>query len=144
MRRLPVIAFGYLAIVGCNRTDQASMGVEISEASAQAVEEKSAPVPVDQAMTVRICKAAIAKLFAHPNTIINAKPNGNGIIRTSYRRPSDNTLWKNDCKLEGNRVVWRSVDAFPGLGPGRWRTGEYDGVVTYSIVDGEVVVEEKL
>jgi hypothetical protein len=42
----------------------------------------------------------------------------------SYIR-DDGTIWKYQCKTDGQTMVWRGVDIFsPGGGPGRWREEE--------------------
>jgi len=73
------------------------------------VEATAMPVPsavVDPAKAALICKAGIAKLFQQPVSSMKALPMAGGIVRVSYRRSSDNTLWKNDCRLEGgDRIV---------------------------------------
>jgi hypothetical protein len=83
--------------------------------------------------TSMICRAGIAAEFGRDPKIMTAKTIDSGLMRVSYRRPDDRTLWKSDCRIEGDRIVWRTVDASPGSGPGRWRTGEYDDVLTFAI-----------
>jgi hypothetical protein len=46
----------------------------------------------------------IAKLFQQPASTMKAERLAEGITRVSYRRSSDNTLWKNDCRLAGDRI----------------------------------------
>ncbi|NHB89868.1 hypothetical protein C5471_20035 [Photorhabdus tasmaniensis] len=47
-----------------------------------------------------------------------------------YIRPSDNSLWKIKCRLNGDRVEWAfsNVDNI-----GRWRIEENDKKITFSI-----------
>ncbi|KAK0336423.1 hypothetical protein LTR94_008937 [Friedmanniomyces endolithicus] len=56
-----------------------------------------------------------------------------GIVRISYKRPDDGKLFKNDCQLQGNRIMWRGVDISPGSGPGRWRNHPDDEILTFKI-----------
>lgn len=80
----------------------------------------------------RICRAAVAELNATPAGIIQVTRVSGGIAQVRYRRPSDGTTWTNECRLEGDRVIWRMLDlAGPGTGPGRWRDDPMDEVVTY-------------
>ncbi|MFK4870764.1 hypothetical protein [Novosphingobium sp. ZW T3_23] len=97
---------------------------------------------IDPVKAALICKAGIAKLFQQPTASMKAVPMAGGIIRVSYRRSSDNTFWKNDCRLEGAQIIWRAVDVTPGAGPGRWRDDPADGRVTYTMNGDEIVVEE--
>jgi hypothetical protein len=97
---------------------------------------------IDPAKAALICKTGIAKLFQQPVSSMKAVSMPGGIIRVSYHRSSDNTLWKNDCRLEGDRILWRAIDVSPGSGPGRWRDDPADGRVTYSVKGDEIIVEE--
>lgn len=139
---LIAIAVVYLSLAGCKNprqatADAADAGVTTMAASA------TNPLPVrDAAKAGLVCKAGIAKLFQQPAASMSAEPLAGGITRVSYRRSSDNTLWKNDCRVDGNRIVWRAVDASPGSGPGRWRDDPADGLVTYTLHGERVEVVE--
>lgn len=93
--------------------------------------ETTAPVDADKVAS--ICKAAIAELFGHSPKIMKAAPQGGGIVRISYRRPDDGKLFKNDCQLQGNHIMWRGFDISPGSGPGRWRNNPADEVLTFKV-----------
>lgn len=81
----------------------------------------------------RICKAAVAVLYGRDPAMMHITKSINDLVRVEYRRPDDNTLWKNECILDGDRVLWRAVDAFPGSGPGKWQNGPYADVLTYTL-----------
>jgi hypothetical protein len=80
-----------------------------------------------------MCRAGIAAEFGRSPKIMKASEVEEGLTRVEYRRPDDDKLWKSDCRIEGNRIVWRTVDAFSGSGPGRWRTSAEDDVLTFTI-----------
>jgi len=62
-----------------------------------------------------------------------------GTVRIRYVRPSDGKLWTNDCRVDGDRILWRTVNAFgAGSGEGRWRDDSADEVLTYAI-DGDQI-----
>lgn len=45
------------------------------------------------------------------------------IAGISYTRQDDGKLFKYECTINGDSIVWRGVDLFgQGEGPGRWRT----------------------
>ncbi|WP_152524702.1 hypothetical protein [Novosphingobium lindaniclasticum] len=130
-----------LSLLGCEKPAQMASDAPASPATeTNAMPEVSAVIAPAKAAS--ICKAGIAKLFQQPVSSMKAVPVAGGIIRVSYRRSSDNTLWSNDCRLEGDRIVWRAVDVSPGSGPGRWRDDPADGRVTYSVEGDEIIVEE--
>lgn len=85
-----------------------------------------------------ICKAGIAELFGHSPKIMKAASISDGIVRVSYRRPDDGKLFKNDCRLQGNRIMWRGFDISPGSGPGRWRNDPADEVLTFTVTGRSV------
>lgn len=95
-------------------------------------------VLIDSKTGISICKAAIAELFGHSPKIMKSAPHDSGIVRISYRRPDDGKGFKNDCQLQGNRIMWRGVDISPGTGPGRWRNHPDDEVLTFRIKGSEV------
>lgn len=57
-----------------------------------------------------------------------------GIAQVSYTRVEDGKVWKNRCRIEGDRVIWGTIDADgPGTGFGRWREDPADEVITFRI-----------
>ena len=150
----PAISFSLAVLVatsGCsgpNSGDAANAAINSAmEASAQAdaalahanvALAGATDNPVNQAEAASICKAAMAELFGHSPKIMKAKAQSAGIIRVSYKRPDDGKQFKNDCQLQGSRVMWRSVDVAPGSGPGRWRNNPADEAVTFKVVKNTV------
>ena len=90
-----------------------------------------------------ICRAGIAAEFGRSHKIMRAKAQGDGLIRVTYNRPDDGKLWKSDCKVEGSRIVWRTVDAFGDNGAGRWRTGPDDDVLTFTLQGKSVTTDSR-
>lgn len=138
---MPFALLCSLSLVGCERPTQVA-----SDAPTSPVTETNAMATpsavIDPGKTALICKAAIAKLFQQPAASMKAVPMAGGIVRVSYRRSSDNTLWTNDCRLQADRILWRAVDITPGSGPGRWRDDTADGTVTYKMDGDRIVVTE--
>lgn len=142
---------------GCNgpaEVDAARDGAHFNSAMAEAASNaadaalNSAIAEVDDASSseaelsssdlARVCRAAVAHMMGKSPSIMKVKSNSGGVVRIQYRRPDDGTVWKDDCRLEGQRVMWRSVDAVGASGPGRWRNHPDDEVITYSI-DGKTI-----
>ena len=89
----------------------------------------------------RVCRAAVAELNGRDPASMQVKDNAAGIVRVEYRRPDDNKLWKNDCRVEGDKLIWRGVDAFGhGSGPGRWREDPMDEVITFALDGSNVTI----
>jgi hypothetical protein len=102
--------------------------------------EAEPAAPIDSKTSISICMAAIAELFGHSPKIMKATPQDGSIIRISYKRPDDGKTFKNDCQIQGNRIMWRGVDIGSGTGPGRWRNNPADEVVTFNIVGKSVKI----
>jgi hypothetical protein len=70
------------------------------------------------------CKAFIASLMGRPAETMSYQYPSDGdmsMVFVSYMR-DDGTVWKYQCKTDGQTIVWRGVDVDgPGSGPGRWR-----------------------
>lgn len=89
----------------------------------------------------RICRGAVAALNGRDPQIIKVETVSAGIAHVAYRRPDDGKVWKNQCRVESDRVVWAAVDLNGlGSGPGRWRTDPADEVVTYEISGPTVTI----
>jgi hypothetical protein len=84
----------------------------------------------------QICKATIAATMGRNPSIVKISSVQGNVTYLSYVRKSDNTQWKVRCKLEGNRVIWAADN-------GRWRTGQYDSKIIFSVNGSELKISEK-
>lgn len=99
------------------------------------------PTTLSRKDQVRACKAGIAILMGKSPSIMKASADGD-IVHNQYKRPDDGKLWKQDCRIVGNRIHWRGVDSFAGSGTGRWRDGPEDEILTFSFEGNKVRVIE--
>jgi len=107
----------------------------------QVAAHKPAVPSLSPADLARVCRAAIAAMNGHKPRIMKVVSNKDGVVRIRYARPSDGKLWKNDCRVSGNQVEWRPVDADgPGSGESRWRSSDYGEKVTYKIKGRKVEI----
>ena len=70
------------------------------------------------------CKKYIGELMGRPVSSMNIDrvEDDGSLVAISYVRSDDQKIFKYECKLDGENIVWRGVDIFaPGEGPGRWR-----------------------
>lgn len=65
--------------------------------------------------------------------IIRAKDDGD-IVRLSYVRENDGSLWEYRCKIEGSEIIWASKS-------GRWRTDPADEKLRYKAGAKSVTVD---
>jgi hypothetical protein len=87
----------------------------------------------------RVCAVAIAMQFHQDPRIMTVK-RFDDITRVSYRRPSDNSFWDTACRLEGNRVMWASVE---NNSIRRWRIHPADEILTWEIKNDRFVITLK-
>jgi hypothetical protein len=97
----------------------ASQGVQPEPTAAEPA--TSGPAAISAKDMGRVCRASIGAIMGRNPAIISAKIVAEDLVETKYTR-DDGTVWKNQCRFEPGRIVWRTVDAFgPGSGLGRWR-----------------------
>ena len=91
------------------------------------------PAQVNAALSkAQICKAMISAVMGREPKIINIDAESEGVIRLSYRRPSDGSHWSNRCKVTGQSVTW-------ALREGRWRDHPLDEKITFER-SGEMLI----
>ncbi|WP_077338513.1 hypothetical protein [Pseudocolwellia agarivorans] len=84
----------------------------------------------------QICKAVVAMVNGKKPSIIKVDKVSGNVTHLSYIRPNDGTSWALRCKLEGSTVIW-ATDT------GRWRTGQYDSKITFSVNKQSLSISEK-
>lgn len=101
----------------------------------------------------RICRAAIATIMGRDPGTIRAAPAPDATtdrgmtVRTRYTRSSDGTVWRNECSVAGNRVLWAAIDADGNVGRKRLEDRLYYSAQGSSItikldMDGQRVSEK--
>lgn len=135
---LSTVLLGCTTETDIHQAAQANDTLEPETASVVMPQQTATPTVLKPEQLTSVCKAAFANMFGHSPKIMKATSKEVEIVRVSYHRPDDRKLFTNDCRVEGNRIIWRSVDAFPGDGPGRWRTSSDDDVLSF-VIDGKKV-----
>lgn len=125
--------------------EASSLSPSSAAVPADSAARPSAPATAEAALSeadqARVCRAAIADMNGHPPSIVRVISQREGIAQLRYRRPADGKAWTNECRVDGDRVIWRTVDAFgPGSGLGRWRTHAADETVQFSIDGSRVTI----
>lgn len=90
----------------------------------------------------RVCRATVAGEMGKLVDIISVIKTTDKYVRVSYVREDDGVRWSNECKFDGNRVIWRTYDAFgPGTGVGPWRERPDDAMLYFSISGNTVTIK---
>jgi len=129
------LTLGLVAASCSNSSDTAP--AKSDQPTANLAGSASTASPLSDVELGRVCVVTIAELMGRSPRIIHVESVGNGIARVSYRRPSDSTDWTNECRVEGDRVIWRGVGNDQS---GRWRTTSMDEVVRYSVSDRRITI----
>lgn len=82
-----------------------------------------------------ICKAGIATIMGRDPKTIKVLSNEGGVVLLQYRRPNDDSLWSNRCRIEGGRIMWAS-------GNGRWRDDPRDEKVSFTVAADTITIKE--
>ena len=82
-----------------------------------------------EAQELEICKAVISTIMNKTPSIMGGKISG-GLPYVYYNRPSDGSLWKYKCRIEGGTVTW-------AMDPGRWRNEDF---ISYEIKANQITV----
>jgi hypothetical protein len=146
-RSVPTILLA-IVLYGCGRGNDTGGGAVNDVALNEALyanldmpgDEVASTPPLSPKLLVSVCKAAIASSFGRSASIMKVVSKTGDIVRVRYNRPDDGKQWTNDCRVEGNRIIWRTVDAFPGDGPGIWRTRPDDDVLTFEVKGNEIAI----
>lgn len=70
-----------------------------------------------------VARFAISSIMSQPSKTIKVK-NDNGLYFVSYVRKSDSKKFDYKIKIDGESIVWASLD-------GRWRDSEYDEKIDF-------------
>jgi len=131
----PIIIASALVFSSCGQSDDTNKALESAD-------EGPPIVQLSDNDRSRVCRAAIADVNGHPPKILSLVSDNGETVRVKYSRPSDGKVWTNECRFDGDRIVWRTVDAFgPDSGLGRWRDGPHDETIIYSISEQEITLK---
>ncbi|HEO99723.1 MAG TPA: hypothetical protein ENO02_10535 [Epsilonproteobacteria bacterium] len=90
----------------------------------------------DAAIHVKVCKAALSSIMGVDDKTIHAEQRKEGSISLYYRLEGEKERYDYKCRVDGSRVIW-------GSALGRWRTDKEDALITFSISDAHITIEER-
>lgn len=89
-----------------------------------------------------VCRAALSQMTGHDFSIISAKVDAAGMVRTEYTKPEDGSVWRTACRIDEARIIWAYL--FDDGSLGRWRLGAEDEVITFELGDEAVTITRAL
>ena len=146
MRRtaLPMLALLTLAACG-ERTDApapaAAETVSATEPASDA--EASVPVVLTAADLRRVCRAGLAAI--HGQTVEAMQVDGveGEVVNLSWAAPVDGGRRRGQCRVEGDLITWKPVDA-PTPEENRWTNQSGDPAVRFVLDGGAITINTTL
>ncbi len=140
MRAFAAMVLGTLTLVACGPAEEkaAPTPAEAVSATVPASDaETAAPAAPTAADLRRVCRAGLAAIHGQTVAAIEIDGLEGEVVNASWRAPVDGGRRRAQCRLDGDLVTWKQVDA-PTPDQHRWRTPSGDPVTRYAD-DGETV-----
>ena len=138
MTAVGVVAALSLAACGPAAEKAAPTAAEtVPAANPASVAEASAPAVLTDDRLRRVCQAGLAEI--HGQSIADIRIDGleGGVVNASWRAPVDGGRRQAQCRVDGDRVVWKQVGA-ANPEQNRWMNQPGDPVTRF-VLDGETV-----
>ena len=140
MRAAAVIVVTALALAACGERAETAAPTPVETVSAvnpASDAEASVPVAPTADQLRRICQAGLAAI--HGQTVADIEIDGveGRVVNASWRAPVDGGRRRAQCRVEGDLVTWKPVDA-TGPDQDRWMSQAGDPVTRF-VMDGETV-----
>ncbi|HRJ64755.1 hypothetical protein [Brevundimonas sp. UBA2416] len=140
MRAAAVIAVTALALAACGAEPEkaAPTPVDVVSAAPPASDaEVAAPVVLTGSDLRRVCQAGLAEIHGQGVADIQIDGLEGRIVNASWRAPVDGGRRRAQCRVEGDLIHWKPVDA-TDPGRDRWMNQAGDPVTRF-VLDGETV-----
>lgn len=144
MRSLLLIGAFALAACGEPASEPADApAVGAPAAPKTAAGPSATPVTLSEAMMGTACRAGVGAVYGQPGADVAVLNRAGGLITVGWRAPVDGGQLTAECRIDGNRVLWRPLDR-PVAGENRWMDQPGDPVVTYSLDGSTLTVSQSL
>ena len=139
MRAAAVIAVSALTLAACGaEPEKAAPPVEAAAPAAPAVAAPPAtPVALTDADLRRVCQAGLAEIHGQGVADIQIDGLTGRVVNASWRAPVDGGRRRAQCRVDGDLVIWKPVDATDPA-QDRWMNQSGDPVTRF-VLDGERV-----
>jgi len=140
MRSLAVIAVTGLALAACGeRAEPAgpTPAETVSAANPASDAEPGVPVVLTADQLRRVCQAGLASIHGQASADIQIDGLEGQVVNASWRAPVDGGRRRAQCRVDGDLVTWKPVDATNPDG-NRWMNQAGDPLTRF-VLDGETV-----
>ena len=124
----------------CSRTDSEQMPTPAETVSAgnpASDAEASVPVVLTAANLRRVCKAGLAAIHGQDLSAIEIDGLEGQVVNASWRAPVDGGRRQAQCRVDGDIVTWKAVDA-TNTEQNRWMNQSGDPVTRF-VLDGDAI-----
>lgn len=140
MRAFAVIALTGLTLAACGEraeTAAPTPAEQVSAVNPASDAEPSVPVVLTADQLRRVCQAGLAAIHGQGVSDIQIDGLEGRVVNASWRAPVDGGRRRAQCRVDGDLVTWKPVDA-TGPDQNRWMN-QADDPVTRFVLDGETV-----
>ncbi|HYC99321.1 hypothetical protein [Brevundimonas sp.] len=135
-----ILALTALTLAACGeRADEAApTPAEVVSATPPETDAAlAAPAVLDAADLRRVCRAGLAAIHGQAIGDIGIDGLEGEIVNASWRAPVDSGRRRAQCRVEGDLITWKPVDA-PTTEQNRWMNQSGDPVTRF-VLDGEAI-----
>ena len=146
MRATTTLMIGAFALAACGEpaSEPADAPAVVEPAaSATAAGPSATPVTLSEGMIATVCRAGVGAVYGQPGTDVMVLDRAGGLITVGWRAPVDGGQLTAECRVEGDRVLWRPLDR-PVADENRWMDQAGDPVVTYALDGSTLTVSQSL
>jgi hypothetical protein len=146
MRRTAALMLACVSLAACGeRADEAAPTAAevVSATPADSDAAPDAPAVLDAAGLRRVCRAGLAAI--HGQTVGDIAIDGldGEIVEASWRAPVDGGRRRAQCRVEGDLITWKPVDA-PTPEQNRWMNQSGDPVTRFVLDGGAITINTTL
>ena len=141
MRAIAVLLLAPFALAACG--ERAEEAAPTPAEVVSAVPAKStdaapeAPRVLDAAELRRVCRAGLAAIHGQATGDITIDGLEGEVVNASWRAPVDGGRRRAQCRVEGDLITWKPVDA-PTPDQNRWMNQSGDPVTRF-VLDGDAI-----
>lgn len=140
MRAFAVIALTGLTLAACGERAETAAPTPTEKVSAvnpASDAEASAPAVLTAANLRRVCKAGLAAIHGQELSAIEIDGLEGQVVNASWRAPVDGGRRRAQCRVDGDIVTWKPVDA-TNPDQNRWMNQSGDPVARF-VLDGDAI-----
>jgi len=146
MKALAVMLMGMLSLAACGpaaEKAEPTPAEKVSAAAPTSGPDTVVPVVMTADLLRRVCRAGLASIHGQTADAIEIDGLESQVVNASWRAPVDGGRRRAQCRVEGDMVTWKQVDA-PNPEQNRWMNQSGDPVTRFAVDGGEITITTTL